>query len=420
MFALVDCNNFYCSCERVFNPALNKRPVVVLSNNDGCVIARSDEAKALGIEMAVPEYMIRDIIKQHGVAVFSSNYTLYGDMSDRVMKLLAGFAPRIELYSIDEAFLDLADLRYTNLPDLGERIRETVARHTGIPITVGIAPTKTLAKLANRYAKKKHPGVGVHWLANPELTRQALENTSIGDIWGIGKQYATLLSRRGIHTAADLVKTPEDWIRDKMSVVGLRLLKELKGTPCLEWEFEKKRRKNICTSRSFGTVSNQKDFMVEALTNHAAACAQKLRREQSCTGKINVFIKTNQFRNQDQQHEASITLQCEVPTSDTTEIIKYTLKGLDLIFQPGHNYQKCGVIVSGLVPDDMIQGSLVDTFDRERSKKLMATLDHVNASLGTEIVRFAVQGFEKRYRLKAEYLSQRFTTNMNEVLHVKN
>ncbi len=420
MFALVDCNNFYCSCERVFNPALNNRPVVVLSNNDGCVIARSEEAKALGIAMAVPEYMIRDKIKQHGVAVFSSNYTLYGDMSDRVMKLLAGFAPRIELYSIDEAFLDLAELRYANLAELGLRIRRTVAQHTGIPITVGIAPTKTLAKLANRYAKKKQHGPGVHWLANPELTRQALENTSIDDIWGIGKQYATLLSRRGIHTAADLLRAPEDWIRDKMSVVGLRLLKELKGTPCLEWEFEKKRRKNICTSRSFGTVSNQKDFMIEALTNHAAACAQKLRREKSCAGKINVFIKTNQFRNQDQQHEASITLQCEVPTSDTMEIIKYTLKGLDLIFQPGHNYQKCGVIVSDLVPEDMIQGSLVDTVDRARNKKLMATLDHVNAALGNESVRFAVQGFEKRYRLKAEYLSQRFTTNMNEVLHVKN
>lgn len=420
MFALVDCNNFYCSCERVFNPGLNTKPVVVLSNNDGCVIARSEEAKAIGIEMTVPEYMIRDKIREYQVAVFSSNYALYGDMSDRVMKLLSSFVPRMELYSIDEAFLDLSDLGYINLLELGVKIRRTVGQHTGIPVTIGIAPTKTLAKLANRHAKKRHKDLGVHWLANDDLTHQALESTDISDIWGIGKQYATMLARKGIKTALDLTKIPENWIRDKMSVVGLKLLKELKGIPCIEWEFERKRRKNICTSRSFGKVSNKKDFIIEALTNHAAACAVKLRREKSCAGKINVFIKTNQFRNQDKQHEASITLQCQVPTNDTTEIIKYTLKGLELIFQSNHNYQKCGVIVSELRPEEIIQSSFMDTVNRERNKKVMETLDKVNASLGSEMIRFAIQGFEKRYKLKAEYLSQRFTTNMDEVLHIIN
>ncbi len=420
MFALVDCNNFYCSCERVFDPNLNGKPVVVLSNNDGCIIARSDEAKALGINMAEPEYMIRDILKQHQVTIFSSNYTLYGDMSDRVMKYLSSFVPSIELYSIDEAFLDMSELRYSDLLQLGIKIKKTVTKCTGIPVTVGIASTKTLAKMANKYAKKKNKEVGVHWLANEDLTNQALEFTEIGDVWGIGHQYATMLNRNGIKNALQFISLPEDWVRDKMSVVGLRLLKELKGIPCIEWELEPKRKKNICTSRSFGKTTDKIDFLAEALTNHAAACAFKLRKDKSCASRINVFIRTNPFRTQDLQHSGDITIQMVSPTSDTTEIIKYTLKALDIIYRPNCNFMKCGVIVSDIVPENSVQSSLFDTVDRKRSKLLMHTLDKVNMSLGKEKVRFAIQGFEKRYKLKQDYLSKRYTTNMNEILHIKN
>ncbi|MET0637356.1 MAG: Y-family DNA polymerase [Chitinophagaceae bacterium] len=420
MFALVDCNNFYCSCERVFNPGLNGRPVVVLSNNDGCVIARSEEAKALGIVMGNPEYMARPLIREHQIAVFSTNYTLYGDMSDRVMKILASFVPRLELYSIDEAFLDLRDLNYTDLLQLGMEIKNKVFQSTGIPVTVGIGETKTLAKLANRYAKKKNKDLGVHFLANHHLKQEALAATEIGDVWGIGPEYAAFLSRRGFKTAADFCNAPEKWIREKMTVVGERLLRELKGIPSIEWESEPAKKKNICTSRSFGKSSSDKSILVEALSNHAAACSLKLRKQNSCAQLLNVFIRTNAFRTEEKQYAHSIDLQLEVPTNNASELIKYALKGLDLIFQPGYNYLKCGVIVADFVPEDSVQVGLFDFKNRTKDKQLMKAMDGLNQSLGRDVVRFATQGFEKRYRLKADYLSKKFTTDIRDVLHIKN
>jgi DNA polymerase V len=420
MFALVDCNNFYCSCERVFDPSLNGRPVVVLSNNDGCVIARSEEAKEIGIRMAIPEYMIRDVIQKHRVAVFSSNYTLYGDMSARVMKILASFVPAMELYSIDEAFLDTSALAYTDLLSLGIRIRRTVFQNTGIPVTIGIAPTKALAKIANRFAKKKFPDVGVHCLANDALIKQALEATAVGDVWGIGGQYAAMLSKKGILNAWQFSRLPAGWVKMKMSVVGQRLLQELNGIPTFSWELEPARKKNICTSRSFGTLSGKKDVLAEAISNHAASCALKLRNDTSCARLINVFIVTNQFRTQDKQYSGSITLEAEIPTNDSGEIIRYALKGLDIIFQPGHNYMKCGVLVSEIVPEEMLQSALFDKTDHKRNQDVMKAIDKINQSLGKETVRFAVQGFEKRYKLRQHHLSQRYTTHLDELLHIKN
>ncbi len=418
MFALVDCNNFYCSCERVFDPSLNNRPVVVLSNNDGCAIARSEEAKALGIHMGTPEFMIRQTLKAHNVAVFSSNYTLYGDMSDRVMTILAGFVPRMELYSIDEAFLDLSDMPYTDLVRLGMEMRQAVYRQTGIPVTVGIAPTKTLAKMANRFAKKNCASTGVHWLANERLVQQALEFTEVANVWGIGQQHANLLRRNGFNTAAQLVNAPVAWIREQMSVVGSRLLKELQGTPAIEWEAGPVKKKNICTSRSFGKLAESKDLLAEAISNFAASCAAKLRRENSCAKHINVAIRTNPHRTEDRQYAPSITMEMDVASNHTAELISYALKGLDIIYRPGHRYLKCGVTVSNLVPAQSLQFGLYDEMDRTRNTRMMTAMDKVNRSLGKDIVRFAVQGFEKRYRLKAEFLSKKYTTNINEVLHI--
>lgn len=419
MYALVDCNNFYCSCERVFDPALHNRPVVVLSNNDGCVISRSDEAKALGIAMASPAYMIDDLLKKNNVAVFSSNYTLYGDMSDRVMKTFTSFVPRLEIYSIDEAFLDLHDMSYTNLLLLGMKIRKTVQQNIGIPVSIGIAATKTLAKMANRYAKKKHKSTGVYWAANPNLTEEMLTATEIGDVWGIGRQYALLLNKNGFKTAADFSKAPDDWVRDNMSVVGLRLLNEIRGIPAFEWEFVTLARKNICTSRSFGKLLTSKEDIAEAVVNYAAACATKLRKQNSCCEIIQVFIHTNPHKTEEKQYQRSINVELERASNNSGEIIKYALKGLDVIYQEGYRYMKAGVIVMSLVPEDRVQRSMFDQANIERNKKMMDTIDKVNNSLGREVVRMAVQGFEKNYRLRADHLSPRYTTDINQILKVK-
>lgn len=420
MFALVDCNNFYCSCERVFDPSLDKRPVVVLSNNDGCVIARSDEAKALGIVMGTPAYMARKLIRENNVAVFSSNYTLYGDMSDRVMKILASMVPRLELYSIDEAFLDLRDMPYTDLAQLGLEIRRAVMQQTGIPVSVGIAPTKTLAKMANRYVKKHNKAIGVYWLANRQLLSEVMAATEVGDVWGVGHEYAAMLNRAGIRTAAELAAVPADWMRLHMTVVGERLWNELNGRPSVSWEFTPKKKKNICTSRSFASYTRDKSIIAEALSNHAATCSLKLRKEQSCARLVSIFINTNPFRPGDQQFSHSIDIELQSPTNNAPELIRYCLKGLDIVYRPGMNYMKCGVTVAGLVPEDAVQTALFDEVNRPRDKKVMDMMDRLNQSLGREVVRFAVQGFEKRYRLRSDYISRKFTTDISQVIHVKN
>jgi DNA polymerase V len=419
MYALVDCNNFYVSCERLFNPKLEGKPVIVLSNNDGCAVSRSEEAKALGIQMATPAFLIKDVIEKNEVAVFSSNYTLYGDISERVMKTLETFVPRLEFYSIDEAFLDMHNLDYQDLLELGLRIKNTIMQNIGIPVSVGIAPTKTLAKMANRYAKKYHRQTGVFWAANDDMLREMLAATNVGDIWGIGRQYALFLSRHGFKTALDLISAPEQWVKKNMTVVVQRLFNELKGIPAIAWEFKPPAKKNICTSKSFGKLQTKKEDIKEALCNYAANCALKLRQQNSCCRSINVFLQTNLHRTQDKQYSRSITIDLESPSNFTGEIIKYAIKGLDIIFKDGYNYLKCGVIAVDIVPDEKVQASMFDPSDRKKNKTIMEAMDKVNKTLGKEIVRLSVQGFEKRYRLKTEYLSAHYTTDINQILKVK-
>ena len=420
MYALVDCNNFYCSCERLFDPTLAKRPVIVLSNNDGCAIARSEEAKALGIVMGTPAFMLQDLIKSKNVAVFSSNYTLYGDISDRVMKTIGRFVPRMEIYSIDEAFLDLQDMSHSDLLRLGIDIRKTVMRDIGIPVTIGIAPTRTLAKMANRYAKKQRKEVGVFWGANKELVHLLLSVTDVGDICGIGHQYGLFLKRNGFKNALDLSKAPQEWVRVNMSVVGQRLLTELRGTPALSWEYEQPAKKNICTSRSFANLLTDKSIILEAICNHAASCARKLRSQASCCQSIHVFISTNPHKTAEAQYVRSINVEMETATNDTSEIIKHASRGFEVIYKQGYRYMKCGVIVNDLIPEDKVQHSMFDQSDRAKSKTVMHALDQINKSLGKEIVRFAVQGYEKKWRLKTEWLSPCYTTRIHDILKVKN
>lgn len=420
MYALVDCNNFYASCERLFQPHLQGLPVVVLSNNDGCVIARSEEAKELGIVMGTPAFQNEKMFRKNNVKVFSSNYTLYGDLSRRVMKTLTQFAPKMELYSIDEAFLDLSDLKFSNLYDLGIKIRKTIMQNIGIPVSVGIAPTKTLAKMANRYAKKQFKEIGVYDAGNESGINEMLNFIEVGDIWGIGRQYAALLKSNGFNTAKDVTNIPAEWIRTNLSVVGQRLWKELQGIPCIVWEYEPKAKKNICTSRSFGKLTNDYSLLQEAVSNHAATCAVKLRSQQSVCKQVNVFIQTNPHKREMKQYAHSITFKCETATNLSKEIIGYALQGLEMIFLPGdYYYMKCGVMVLDIIPYSAIQINMFDKMDRSKDKQLSKIIDEVNGSLGPGTVRMAVQRFEKRYKLRAEHLSKKYTTDIKQILKVK-
>lgn len=420
MYALVDCNNFYVSCERNFDPSLKGKPVVVLSNNDGCVIARSDEAKALGIVMGAPAFMNQELFKKHQVKVFSSNYTLYGNMSMRVMKTLQEFVPQMELYSIDEAFLDMSELRYENLLKLGIKIRETVTRNTGIPVSVGIAPTKTLAKMANRYAKKNYRLTNVFYAASQQLVDEMLSNTAVEDVWGIGHQHALLLRRNAVSTAMDITRLPANFMRSNMSVVGLRLWNELRGVPSKEWEFEPKKRKNICTSRSMAKLCSDKDVLIEAVSNHAATCAAKLRKQQSVCRYVRVFIGTNPHKAEDKQSHQSVTMQCETATNHTGEIIAYAIKGLNIIFSgKNYRYMKVGVEVLDLIDETDVQYNMFDNKDRTKTTRLMHVVDDINKLMGRGKVKMAIQRFDERYKLRAAHLSKRYTTRIDEVLNIK-
>jgi DNA polymerase V len=416
MIALIDCNNFYASCERVFQPTLIGRALIVLSNNDGCAIARSEEAKALGIKMAQPAHLIRDVIEQNNVAVYSSNYTLYDNMSKRVMEVIKRLVPRTEVYSIDEIFADLGGIKKEYLPELAHKIRASVMNSTGIPVSVGIAPTKALAKMANRYAKKTRPDEGVFVAGTQDLVDMMLKFTQIGDVWGIGKQHEALLKSKGFTTAYEFVtNAPEEWVRKELSVVGQRLLIELKGISCIKWEEEKPSRKNICTSRSFGNLITRKSELQQAIAKFTSSCAEKLRKEHTCAKKITVFVKTNPHRPTDKQYEQSITLELQVASNLTTELMKYSMKGLGMIFQRGYNYQKAGVIVLDLVPEHHIQLGLFDNQNRKRDQKLMDSVDKVNRVYGRDSVRYGVQDYGKQWHLKQGNLSPQYTTNLDHI-----
>ena len=414
MFGLVDCNNFYASCERVFNPSLNGKPIVVLSNNDGCVIARSNEAKVLGIKMGVPAYQIKGLVKQHDVAVFSSNYVLYGDMSGRVMSMLAELAPEIEVYSIDEAFLNLAGIK--DLQSLGANIVRKVSRGTGIPVSLGIAPTKTLAKMANKFAKK-YPAYNRLCIIDTEEKREkALKLFEIGDVWGIGRRQAAKLEKQGVKTAFDFTQLPGSWVRKNMTVVGERTWKELRGISCIDMESAPPAKKQICTSRSFGKMVEDIDTMSEAIATHASACAKKLRQQKSYAMSLMVFIHTNNFREDLPQYWKNTIIKLPVPTSDTLEIVHYALEGLKSIFMPGYQYKKAGVIITEIVTSAQL--GLFDTVDREKREKLMQAIDKVNGE-HRHLVKLAVQGNGRDWKLKQEQLSKRYTTDINEVLTIK-
>ena len=415
--ALIDCNNFYVSCERVFQPELRKQPVVVLSNCDGCVIARSNEAKVLGIVMGAPWHLHRKEFEVSDVIVRSSNYTLYGDMSARVMSVLSQFTPDFEIYSIDEAFLGLQGFG-DYLESHARAMRAAVLQWTGIPVSVGIAPTKTLAKVANHIAKKNEKHGGVVLLLDEAAQDAALEHLELTDLWGVAGRLAARLAAIGINTPLDLKRGDPRLIRERLGVVTLRLVLELRGMPCLGLEQEVQDRKSIMASRSFGRPVTTLAEMREAVASYTARAAEKLRLQHLATADLMVFIQTNRFKPDDAQHCASRAVHLPVATSDTGKLIGAARAGLGSIWRNGYRYKKAGVILLDLHRAAAVQEGLFDKADNPRRIALMQTIDRLNLRFGRDTVTFAAAGIRRPWQMSRRFLSSRYTTAWDELLRV--
>jgi DNA polymerase V len=416
-FALVDCNNFYVSCERVFQPDLRGKPVVVLSNNDGCVIARSNEAKALGIEMGAPWHLCREQFDKHGVVVRSSNYTLYGDMSARVMNVLRNLTPHLEVYSIDEAFLSLSGFE-NRLEEHARELRRTVMQWTGIPVSVGIAPTKILAKVANRFAKKDAAVDGVMMLVEQAAQEAALGRMELTDLWGVAGRIARRLQEINICSPLDLKRADPHFVRERFSVVMERMVYELGGVSCLPLEEVVPDRKNIMSSRSFGRPVETRAEMEEAVSTYAARAAEKMRRQRLAASSLMVFIETNGFRPQDAQYYASQTVTLAVASADNAKIIRAALSGLAAIWRNGFRYKKAGVMLLDLMPAASAGAGLFDEPDNERSITRMRTMDRINAKYGRDTLTMGATGRRRAWKLRRDFLSPCFTTKWEDLLTV--
>jgi len=414
-FALVDCNNFYVSCERVFNPSLNDKPVVVLSNNDGCAIARSEEAKRY-IGMGAPIFKLMDLVKKHNIHLYSSNYTLYADMSQRVKDVLADFSANIEPYSIDESFLLFGDEKIDS-NYYGTEMRRKVLKWTGIPTSVGIGPTKTLAKIANKIAKKNEMCQGVLDITNHSRIKDFLASVEVDDVWGVGWEYAKLLKRNGINTALDLKDANETWIRKKMTVQGLRTVLELRGKPCIGLEETVSDKKQIVNSRSFGKDLDKYQDVSEAIASYATRAAEKLRKQDSICGHISVWIQTNGFKD-DPQYSNSISCRLPEPTSYTPLLIKYALHLLKKIYKSDYKYKKAGVMLIDLVPAENTQFNLFTKIDHCRNEKLMKAFDKINSQWGSQTIRSAASGIARPWAMKRSRISPRYTTEWHEIIRV--
>lgn len=415
MYALIDCNNFFVSCERVFNPALNNRPVVVLSNNDGCVISRSNEAKALGIKMGVPFYQIKDLVKQYNMGVYSTNFTLYGDMSDRIMNTLRNLVSDIEVYSIDEAFLHLHGIE--DVASYSRHIVRTVIKNTGVPVSIGVAPTKTLGKVANHFAKKYKAYHNVCIIDSEEKRIKALQKTPISDVWGIGRRHTKMLEYYGLNTAYDLTQKSRSWVRSKMTVIGERTWLELQGTPCIEKEESSAKKQQICTSRSFGYPITAYNNLLEAIASLASLCVVKLRKQKTVAKAVYVFVQTDRF--EEDVYKSSKIVSLSFYTSDTAEIIGYCRQALDSIYLPNLEYKRAGVVLIDIIPEEYALRDFFDSKDRNKQQRLNQTLDEINKKNGHATVKLAVEGNGYSENVRQEHLSRRFTTNLNDLIEIK-
>ncbi len=418
LFALVDCNNFYVSCERLFDPRLEGRPVIVLSNNDGCAVSRSAEAKALGIKMGVPLFKIKDLVNAKQVIVRSSNYALYGDISARVDSVLSQFSPRIENYSIDESFLDLSDLPCASDPAaLGAAMRATVLQWTGIPTCVGIGPTKTLAKLANHIAKVNPVMKGVCHL-KPDGLDAMLAAVNVKEVWGIGGSYLARLNAIGVQTALDLKRLDPVRARDLLTVVGQRTVQELNGIACSDLELLPKPKQATAVTRSFGKPVTDRQAMEEAVSFYAARAGEKLRAAQQDCGYLSVFIRTNVF-NKDPKYSASRSIRLPVPSNDSRMLVHYALHGLASVWREGYRYAKAGVILNELVPAGTGQGNLFQSAPLGKSSAMMQVMDQLNKRMGRGTVYQAASGIKRDWALRADYRSPRYTSRWTDLPKVK-
>ena len=410
LFALVDCNNFYVSCERLFRPGLNGRPVVVLSNNDGCIIARSNEAKALGIQMGAPYFKTRELIRRHAVEVFSSNYALYGDLSSRVMEVLQQLESEVEIYSIDEAFLSLPPSRFIDLPNHCRAIRERVRQCVGIPVSLGVASTRTLAKIANQSAKKDPGRAGVCCLESPAAIDELLARTAVGDIWGIGPRSVDKLRRRGITTGLQLKQVDENWVRCQLTISGLRTVMELRGISCIEIDDSRIRKQSLVCSRSFGRPVTELSELREALSAYVSRAAEKLRAQSSLASCLHVFLLTNRFRSDLPQYSRHLTLSLAEPSSSTPSLLRPALKGLEQLFKTGYSYKKVGVMLTGLVPAARRQLSLFAP-QAASDTTLMLAMDQINHRWGRDTLYYAGTGQERAWAGRQAFESPAYTTD---------
>jgi DNA polymerase V len=425
MKAIIDCNSFYCSCERLFKPHLDKKPIVVLSNNDGCIISRTDEAKALGVSMTGPYFKAKQIIEKNEIAVFSSNYNLYGDMSRRVMQSLKEIAgsQHVEVYSVDEAFVHLEDFQDKDLEQIAMQMKNTIEQWTGIKVSVGIAPNKTLAKLANNIAKKDKVLTNCIMVLDTETkVRKALKQCRVGSIWGVGGRYTEKLTALGIETGWDLYNMSEDWVRKHMGgITGVRLYKELHGEEAIVMDKELINKKMITTTRMFGAPVTRLSDIKEAIATYTSRAAEKLRRQHSAASIINVFVVPKEENKTGRFHHGPMVTSHTIlssPTVLTQDLIKPALKLTDQIFEKGKLYKKAGVILSGLVPDSTIQTNFFEEPSAGIGRFLMEMMDNINFSMRDDMIKFASSGTKRNWKMRQEFHSPRYTTRWNELLEV--
>jgi DNA polymerase V len=418
--ALIDVNNFYVSCERVFNPKLKNKPVVVLSNNDGCAISRSNEAKALGVVMGAPWFKMQDLVKQHGIIGLSSNYPLYADMSNRVMTTLNDFSPNQEVYSIDECFLDLTGFN-RDLKAYGQEMRSRILKWTGLPVCVGVGSTKTLAKLANHIAKKQSQFDGVcnlNQLTEDELNK-VFSNIEVGEVWGVGRRLASKLKALGINTVLDLKLADPEHLRGQFSVVMAKTVSELNGTVCIELEEITPPRKQILSSRSFGHTVRDFNSLAESITLYMSRAAEKLRKQNSFAGSVHVYIRTSPFKLDEPHYSNGMTIPMPSPSDDSRQLVKIALWALKRIYRAGFSYAKAGVMLSEIVPKAGIQNDLFSQpASNQKSEALMSAMDAINSKMGRESIKLASEGFKRPWKMKQENKSPNYTTDWSGLVRI--
>jgi len=415
--ALVDCNSFYASCERIFNPKLLGKPIVVLSNNDGCIITRSAEAKALGIKMGEPYFKAKKIIEKNNVEVFSSNYSLYGDISQRVMEILLGFSPDVEIYSIDEAFLSFKGFKNYELSKYCKYIKKTINQWVGIPVSIGIGSTKTLSKIANHLAKKNEEYEGICFLKEKKFIDEALNITEIGEVWGIGKRMSNFLRKNNVYTAKQFTHLNRNWVRKNMGLFGEKTQLELQGVSCLDIGLTTTSKKSCCVSRSFSRPIEKVEELKESIANYGSRVAEKIREENLIAQSMSVFILTNYFNRREKQYSNSIKLQLDYPTNNSMLIVKRAVQGIDRIFKQGYRYKKAGIILYELHNSSSVRGLL--DYDRSRSESLMKSFDEINYRYGSSTLKIAAEGVQENWCMQRKKISPCYTTRFNEIMVVK-